>query len=57
MHWRLPHPLRELIGACYALPAINTKRETIVMHLAASELSPQPDTAKLARLRRLAGLG
>lgn len=56
LHWRLPNPLRELIGACYALPTINTKREIIVMHLAASELSPQPDSAKLARLRRLAGL-
>ena len=56
MHWRLPNPLRELIGACYALPTINTKREAIVMHLAASELSPQQDGAKLARLRRLAGL-
>ncbi|MBB1521466.1 HDOD domain-containing protein [Aquipseudomonas guryensis] len=56
IHWRLPNPLRELIGACYALPTINTKREAIVMHLAASELGPQPDSAKLARLRRLAGL-
>ena len=56
MHWRLPNSLRELIGACYALPTINTKREAIVMHLAASELSPQQDGAKLARLRRLAGL-
>jgi len=55
-HWRLPTPLRDLIGACYALPAINTKREAILMHLAASELGPQPDTTKLARLRRLAGL-
>ena len=56
MHWRLPNSLRELIGACYALPTINTKREAIVMHLAASELNPLPDNAKLARLRRLAGL-
>lgn len=55
-HWRLPNTLRELIGACYALPTINTRREVIVMHLAACELSPEPDNNKLARLRRLAGL-
>jgi HD-like signal output (HDOD) protein/ActR/RegA family two-component response regulator len=55
-HWRLPSPLRDLIGACSSLPAINTRRETIVMHLAVSELDPQPDNARLARLRRLAGL-
>lgn len=54
--WRLPIPLRDLIGAFYALPAINTRREAILMHLAACEISTQPDPAKLARLRRLAGL-
>jgi HD-like signal output (HDOD) protein/ActR/RegA family two-component response regulator len=56
VHWRLPTPLRELIGACYVLPTLNLRREVIVMHLAASELNAVPDTAKLARLRRLAGL-
>lgn len=55
-HWRLPIPLRDLIGACYALPAINTRREAILMHLAATELSGQADPSKLARLRRLVGL-
>jgi HD-like signal output (HDOD) protein len=55
-HWRLPTPLRDLIGACYALPTINTRREAIVMHLAASEQAAVPDADKLARLRRLAGL-
>lgn len=56
LHWRLPTPLRELIGACYVLPTLNLRREVIVMHLAASELQAAPDAAKLARLRRLAGL-
>lgn len=54
--WRLPTPLRDLIGACYALPTINIRREAIVMHLAASEQAAVPDADKLARLRRLAGL-
>lgn len=40
----------------YALPAINTRREAILMHLAATELSGQADPSKLARLRRLVGL-
>jgi HD-like signal output (HDOD) protein/ActR/RegA family two-component response regulator len=56
VHWRLPAPLRELIGACYELPTINTKREAIVIHLACSEQNPQADEKHLARLRRLAGL-
>ncbi|WP_439860196.1 response regulator [Pseudomonas sp. MBLB4136] len=55
-HWRLPTPLRELIGACYGLASNNVKRETIVMRLAVCELHPEPDQQDLARLRRLAGL-
>ncbi|HEX5843397.1 MAG TPA: HDOD domain-containing protein [Pseudomonas sp.] len=55
-HWRLPNPLRELIGACYALPTLNLRREAIIMHLAACELAATADADKLARLRRLAGL-
>ena len=55
-HWRLPTPLRELIGACYGLASNNVKRETILMRLAVCELHPEPDHDDLARLRRLAGL-
>ncbi|MBS7662833.1 HDOD domain-containing protein [Pseudomonas lalucatii] len=55
-HWRLPTPLRELIGACYGLASNNVKRETIVMRLAVCEQHPEPDSDDLARLRRLAGL-
>ena len=33
--WNLPMALRELIGACYALPSHNVKRENILMRLAA----------------------
>lgn len=54
-HWRLPTPLRELIGACYGLPPGNTRREPIVMRLASAELQGADDQ-ELARLRRLAGL-
>jgi hypothetical protein len=55
-HWRLPTPLRELIGACYGLAGNNVKRETIVMRLAVRELFSDPDQENLACLRRLAGL-
>ncbi|KFX70736.1 chemotaxis protein CheY [Pseudomonas taeanensis MS-3] len=55
-HWRLPVPLRELIGACYVLPGNNVKRETLLMRLAASELDATPNSNDQARLRRLAGL-
>jgi len=54
--WPLPMPLRELIGACYNLPAHNVKRENILMRLAACELNSAADDPELARLRRLAGL-
>ncbi|WP_347505656.1 HDOD domain-containing protein [Pseudomonas anguilliseptica] len=54
--WHLPMQLRELIGACYNLPANNVKRENILMRLAACELNSAPDDPELARLRRLAGL-
>jgi CheY-like chemotaxis protein len=55
-HWRLPVPLRELIGACSVLPSNNVKRETLLMRLAASELDANPGSNEQARLRRLAGL-
>lgn len=54
--WQLPMQLRELIGACYSLPANNVKRENILMRLAACELNSAADDPELARLRRLAGL-
>jgi len=54
--WQLPMQLRELIGACYNLPANNVKRENILMRLAACELNSATDDPELARLRRLAGL-
>ncbi|HZX15674.1 MAG TPA: HDOD domain-containing protein [Pseudomonas sp.] len=54
--WQLPMHLRELIGACYNLPANNVKRENILMRLAACELNSAADDPELARLCRLAGL-
>lgn len=54
--WQLPMHLRELIGACYNLPASNVKRENILMRLAACELNSATDDPEQARLRRLAGL-
>ncbi|MET1079831.1 MAG: response regulator [Pseudomonas sp.] len=56
VQWRLPLPLRDLIGACYGLPSNNVKRETILMRMAACELDATPDAQDQARLRRLAGL-
>nr|WP_256836018.1 HDOD domain-containing protein [Pseudomonas oleovorans] len=54
-HWRLPIALRELIGACYALPPGNTRRDTVVMRLASAELLGA-EAPEIERLRRLAGL-
>lgn len=54
-YWRLPAPLRELIGACYALTPGNTRRGPILMRLACAELQ-DAETSELDRLRRLAGL-
>ena len=54
-HWRLPIALRELIGACYALPPGNTRRDTVVMRLACAELLGA-EAQEIERLRRLAGL-
>lgn len=55
--WQLPMQLRDLIGACYALPSTNVKRENILMRLAACELKSVAGDPEQARLRRLAGLG
>jgi hypothetical protein len=54
--WQLPMALRDLIGACYALPNNSVKRAAVLMRLAACELAPAPDSNDQARLRRLAGL-
>ncbi|AYC32978.1 response regulator [Pseudomonas cavernae] len=54
-HWRLPLPLRELIGAVYGLPPTPVHQEQVVMRLAAAELYGE-DSARLERLKRLAGL-
>jgi HD-like signal output (HDOD) protein len=54
--WQLPMALRDLIGACYALPNNSVKRAAVLMRLAACELAPTPDSNDQVRLRRLAGL-
>lgn len=54
-HWRLPMSLRELIGAVYALPPAQVRREQVLMRLAAAELHGE-DISTIERLKRLAGL-
>ncbi|MNE77187.1 hypothetical protein D3C80_1734840 [compost metagenome] len=54
--WQLPMALRELIGACYALPNNSVKRAAVLMRLAACEQDASVDSDAQARLRRLAGL-
>lgn len=54
--WQLPMALRELIGACYALPNNSVKRAAVLMRLAACEQDASVDSNAQARLRRLAGL-
>ena len=53
--WQLPMALRELIGAVYALPSTQVRREQVLMRLATAELNGE-DSAGLERLRRLLGL-
>jgi HD-like signal output (HDOD) protein len=53
--WRLPMVLRELIGAIYALPPMQVRREQVVMRLAAAMNNGEPE-ADIDRLKRLAGL-
>ena len=54
--WGLPIALRELIGAIYALPQVQFRREQVLMRLAAALCNGEPP-ATVERLRRLAGLG
>ena len=54
--WGLPIALRELIGAIYALPQVQFRREQVLMRLAAALCNGEPP-ANVERLRRLAGLG
>jgi HD-like signal output (HDOD) protein/ActR/RegA family two-component response regulator len=53
--WGLPMVLRELIGAIYALPNRQVRREQVVMRLAAAMNNCEPE-ADIDRLQRLAGL-
>ncbi|OAE11592.1 hypothetical protein AZH11_18420 [Pseudomonas simiae] len=53
--WGLPMVLRELIGAIYALPRMQVRREQVVMRLAAAMNNGEPE-ADIDRLQRLAGL-
>ena len=53
--WGLPMALRELIGAIYALPHMQVRREQVVMRLAAAMNNGEPGP-DIDRLQRLAGL-
>ncbi|GAC1029237.1 HDOD domain-containing protein [Pseudomonas sp. No.21] len=55
-HWGLPMALRDLIGACYALPQFQVRQEQVVMRLAAALCSGEPEE-EIERLKRLAGVG
>lgn len=54
--WRYPVPLRELIGAIYALPAGTVKREHCVLRIAGGRVHGDLSAADEARLRALAGV-
>lgn len=51
----IPKSLRELIGATYALPAMQVRREQVVMRLA-DAIGNGESEASIQRLKRLAGL-
>lgn len=48
--WRLPLPLRNLIGACYLLPRGNSDRDRVVMRAAWMLANGQPDSEDCLRL-------
>lgn len=52
--WRYPVPLRELIGALYALPPGTSRREHYVLRLAGARIHGGLAEAEETRLRRLA---
>ncbi|MES2817536.1 MAG: HDOD domain-containing protein [Pseudomonadota bacterium] len=54
-NWQLPMALRDLIGAVYALPQAQVRREQVLMRLACAELEGE-ELSSLERLRRLLGL-
>lgn len=53
--WSVPMVLREMIGAVYALPQAQIRREQVLMRLAAAINNSEPP-ATVDRLMRLAGL-
>lgn len=55
-HWRLPMPLRELIGAIYVVLPGTTRQEKFLMRVAGHQVYHDLDAEEEARLRRLAGL-
>jgi len=52
--WRYPIPLRELIGAIYALPAGTVRREHYVLRLVGGRRHRDLEPEQVERLRRLA---
>jgi HD-like signal output (HDOD) protein len=53
--WNVPMALRDMIGAVYALPQAQIRREQVLMRLAAAINNSEPPTT-VDRLMRLAGL-
>ncbi|HIQ41857.1 MAG TPA: response regulator [Pseudomonas oleovorans] len=54
-HWGVPITLRELIGAVYALPQFQVRREQVLMRLAAAMGNNEPAHV-IESLKRLAGI-
>lgn len=54
--WRLPMPVRELIGAIYVLPPGTTRQEKFLMRVAGNQVYRDLNDDEEARLRRLAGI-
>ena len=54
-YWGVPITLRELIGAVYALPQFQVRRDQVLMRLAAAMSNSEPADV-IERLKRLAGI-
>ncbi|WP_417616844.1 HDOD domain-containing protein [Oceanisphaera sp.] len=56
LQWKLPLPVRELMGAIHIAPTHTTQRTLLIMHLAALKVGSRLNTPEALRMLRQSGL-
>lgn len=56
LQWKLPLPIREMIGAIHMTPTYTTQRALLVMHLAGLRVASKLNTPEALRILRQSGL-